>query len=326
MLPEDLAQRIRAFQESRVLLTAVELDLFTAVGEGAAAEDAAALLHTDPRATAMLMNALVSLGMLEKRGEVFVNSPDAARYFVKGSPDDQRMATMHSVNLWTRWSTLTACVRTGVSADQPETADRGPDWTEAFIAAMHANASGRAAEVIRAVGGAAGIRRMLDIGGGSGAYSIAFAQANPGLRAEILDVAAVVPLARKYIEEARVSDRVSPRVGDLRAGNYGTGYDLVFISAICHMLGPQENRELFASSFAALAAGGRIVVQDFILEPDRTGPRQTALFALNMLVGTRHGDTYTEEEYASWFRDAGFAGIERVNLPGPASLMLGARP
>ncbi|MGE5645716.1 MAG: methyltransferase [Acidobacteriota bacterium] len=326
MLPDDLVQKIRAFQESRVLLTAIELDLFTAVGEGASAGDVAAALHTDPRATAMLMNALVSLGMLEKRGEVFVNAPDAARYFVKGSPDDQRLASMHTVHLWTRWSTLTDCVRTGAAQEMPEAAGGGgEDWTEAFIAAMHSLASARAGAVVRAVG-AGSLRRMLDIGGGSGAYSIAFAQANPELRSEILDIEAVVPLTRKYAAAAGVADRVAPRVGDLRAGNYGSGFDLVFISAICHMLSPRENREMFANSFAALAPGGRIVVQDFILEPDRTGPRHAALFALNMLVGTREGDSYTELEYATWLREAGFTGIERVNLPGPASLVLARRP
>jgi cyclopropane fatty-acyl-phospholipid synthase-like methyltransferase len=167
---------------------------------------------------------------------------------------------------------------------------------------------------------------MLDIGGGSGAYSIAFAKANPELRAEILDLASVVPLAQRYIDEADVAGRVVPRAGDLRAGGFGTGYDLVLISAICHMLGPEENRTLLAESFAALAPAGRVVVQDFVLDPDRTGPPQAALFALNMLVGTSNGDTYTEEEYASWLRDTGFVDIRRVNLPGPASLMIAARP
>ncbi len=324
MLPDDLGQRIRAFQESRVLLTAIELDLFTAVGQGATAEQVAAALHTDARATDMLMNALVSLGMLEKRDGRFRNSPEAARYFVQGSPDDQRMATMHIANLWQRWSTLTDCVRAGTAVELREMSHRGDDWTEPFIAAMHANASERAPAVVRAVG-AAGVRRMLDIGGGSGAYSIAFAQANPELRAEILDLASVVLIARKHIEEAGVAAQVTPRVGDLRAGLFGGGYDLVLISAICHMLGPDENRELLAKSFAALAPGGRVVVQDFILDPDRAGPRMAALFALNMLVGTAGGNTYTEAEYALWLREAGFPEIRRVNLPGPASLMIGKR-
>jgi predicted O-methyltransferase YrrM len=324
MLSDDLERRIRAFQESRVLLTAIELDLFEALGRGATAADVAEALHTDPRATEMLLNAVASLGLIEKRGEVFGNTPEATQYFTRRSPDDVRMALMHQVHLWDTWSTLTECVRTGTSVRRRSGA-RPQEWTGAFIAAMHAIASERAPSMVEAVG-AANVRRMLDVGGGSGAYSIAFAQANAALRSEILDVGDVVPIARGHIAKAGLTDRVAVREGDLRTGAFGTGFDLVFISAICHMLGADENRELVARSFAALGPGGRIAVQDFILDPDRAGPRQAALFALNMLVGTRNGNAYAEQDYVSWMGEAGFQGIRRVNAPGPASLMIGARP
>lgn len=324
MLPEDLDQRIRAFQESRVLLTAIELDLFEALGPGAAAADVARTLGTDPRATEMLLNALAALGLVEKRDGILRNTPEAARHFTRRSPDDVRLAMMHTVHLWETWSTLTACVRTGTGPGR-RPGSRGDDWTGAFIAAMHANASRRAPAVVEAVD-ATRVRKMLDIGGGSGAYSIAFALANPALLAEILDVGDVVPIARRHIAEAGLADRVIAREGDLRTSDFGAGFDLVLISAICHMLSADENRALVAKSYAALAAGARIVISDFILDPDRAGPRQAALFALNMLVGTSHGNTYTEEEYASWMREAGFGAIRRVALPGPAHLMIATRP
>jgi (2Fe-2S) ferredoxin/SAM-dependent methyltransferase len=315
MLPDDLSDRIRAFQESRVLLTAVELDLFTAVGDGATAEEAAKKMGTDPRATGMLMNALVALEALERQDGVYRNTPVMARYFRAGSKDYARPATMHIVHLWERWSTLTGAVRAGTAVST----DRGEDWTESFIAAMHRNASGRAPQVIAAVG-AAGVRRMLDVGGGSGAYSIAFAKANPELHADILDVADVVPIAQRHIREAGVEDRVKPRAGDLRAGDFGTGYDLVFISQICHMLSELGNRELIRKAYAALAPGGRVVIQDFIYG------RTAAMFALNMLVGTKEGSTYTEAEYTDWLRSAGFRDIKPVRLPGgPSSLMIAQR-
>jgi hypothetical protein len=112
------------------------------------------------------------------------------------------------------------------------------------------------------------------------------------------------------------------RAGDLRTDALGEGYDLVFISAICHMLSEAENRDLLRRSRAALAPGGRIVIQDFILEPDKTAPKTAALFALNMLVGTRAGASYSEPEYAGWLAEAGFEEIRRVRLPGPAGLMV----
>jgi len=324
-LPDDLNAQIRAFQESRVILTALELDAFSAVGDRSTAAEVSARLKTDCRATEMLLNALAALGLLMKQGNWYRNSPVAARYFSSASPDCARTALLHTANLWTTWSTLTNCVRTGAPA--PTAADvgaRGDGWIQSFIAAMHRNASERAGAVVRTVG-AAGVHRMLDVGGGSGAYSIAFAQANPQLAADILDTEAVSPIAQGHIDKAGVAARVHVQPGDLRTGKLGEGYDLVFVSAICHMLSPEENRDLLGRAYAALTPHGRIVVQDFILEPDKTSPKSATLFALNMLVGTRAGSTYSEPEYAAWLNGAGFRNVQHVRMPGPASLMVATR-
>jgi (2Fe-2S) ferredoxin/predicted O-methyltransferase YrrM len=324
-LPDDLAQTLRAFQESRVLLTAIELDLFTTVGLGASAGEVAHKLGTDTRATEMLMNALAAMGLLSKRDDTFHNTPVTARYLVESSADNVRLATMHTVHLWQRWSTLTACVRAGTAVAQEEMRERGEEWTRAFIAAMHRNAGERAGQVVEAVG-TQGVKRMLDVGGGSGAYSIAFARASEDLQAEILDLETVIPIAQSHIEKAGLAERIKTRAGDLRAGALGEGYDLVFVSAICHMLSPEGNRDLLARCYAALTPRGRVAIQDFILEPDKTAPKSAALFALNMLVGTQAGSSYSEPEYAAWLREAGFGNVRRVRLPGPSGLMLGTRP
>jgi len=325
VLPDDLQQAIRGYQDSRVLLTAIELDVFTAVGAGASAAEVAERLGTDPRATGSLLNALAALEVLTKRDGAFANAPAAARFLASGSKDDSRAALMHTVHLWARWSTLTECVRQGTSVTYEEMADRDGDWTRAFIAAMHKNATFRAPHVARTVG-LEGVRRVLDLGGGSGAYSIAFARAQEGLTAEVFDVETVVPLAERHIAEAGLAERVKTRIGDLRTDDYGTGYDLVFISAICHMNSPDQNLEMFRRALAALAPSGRVVVQDFILNPDKTGPKHGALFALNMLVGTRAGSAYSEAEYAGWMGEAGFRDVARLRLPGPSDLIVGRRP
>jgi len=324
VLPDDLNSTLRGFQESRVLLTAVELDLFTAVGSGARVEEVAARTGSDSHATEMLMNALVAMGCLAKQDAIFHNTPLSARYFAADSPDDARAATLHTVHLWQTWSTLTACVRAGTSVSQPEIAGRGEDWTRAFIAAMHRNARARAPLVVKAVG-TEGVTRMLDVGGGSGAYSIAFAGAKENLRVDLLDLATVIPIAQGHIESAGLAGRIRTRPGDLREDEFGEGYDLVFVSAICHMLGPDENKDLFRRCFQALAPRGRVVIQDFILEPDKTAPKSAALFALNMLVGTQAGSTYTEAEYAAWLSEAGFQDAQHVRLPGPSGLIVGTR-
>jgi cyclopropane fatty-acyl-phospholipid synthase-like methyltransferase len=204
------------------------------------------------------------------------------------------------------------------------TAKRGDDWTRAFIAAMHRNARARAPLVVSAVG-TEGVSRMLDVGGGSGAYSIAFASAKENLEVDLLDLAQVLPITQGHIEDAGLAGRIRTKPGDLRSDQLGVGYDLVLVSAICHMLGVDENRDLLKRCFQALAPKGRLVIQDFILEPGKTAPKSAALFALNMLVGTRGGSTYAEAEYAAWLTEAGFGDARHVRLPGPSGLIIGRR-
>ncbi len=326
MLPDDLGEALNGFRASRVLLTAVELDLFSAVREGADATAVATRVGSDPHATESLLNALVAIGVLDKKDGTFRNGPDAARYLAAGAEHDSRAAILHTVHLWPRWSTLTECVRTGTSvAHGGAEGRREQEWTEAFIAAMHKNASFRAPLVVRTVG-VEGVHRVLDLGGGSGAYAIAFARAGEGVTADVLDLETVVPIAQRHIRAAGLSARVHTRVGDLHDDAYGSGYDLVFISAICHMNSPEENLSMLGKALRALSPGGRVVIQDFILEPDKTRPRTGALFALNMLVGTPAGGTYSGEEYTGWLRAAGFEEPRIEPLPGPTDLVIARRP
>jgi len=321
-LPDDLAQTIRGFQDSRAILTAIELDAFSAVADGASAAQAAAKLGTDPRATEMLLNALAALGLLSKHNGTFHNTPVSARYFVAGSPDDSRAATMHMANFWRRWSTLTECIRLGTAPARREPLGPDDQSTEQFIAAMHRNGRERAPDVVRAAG-IEGVRRMLDVGGGSGAYSIAFAQASRELHAEVLDRPEVLAIARGHIERAGLGGRVTARVGDMRADELGQGYDLMLLSAVCCMLSPEENRDLLRRCHRALAQRGRVVIHEFILEEDKTAPKLAALFSLHMLVGTARGASYSESEYAAWLGEEGFGEVSRIRLPGPTGLMVG---
>jgi (2Fe-2S) ferredoxin/SAM-dependent methyltransferase len=324
VVPDEIAGPVRAFMESRVLLTALELDVFSAVGSGATAAAVASARGGDEGGTERLLNALVSLGFLKKREGVFTSVPLAKRFLTEGSRDDARDALKHNLSLWRRWSTLTDAVRAGHAVGVAEMAARGDDWTVPFIAAMHRGAAQRAPLVVQAVG-TEGVARMLDVGGGSGAYSIAFARASAALRAEILDLPTVLPIAAGHIAEAGLGDRVTTRVGDLRTDPLGSGHDLVLLSSICHMLGPDENRDLLSRAARALAPGGRVVVSDFVLDEDGAAPRQAVLFSINMLVGTPSGGSYRESEYRSFFAAAGLVGVERVRLPGPAHLVIGRK-
>jgi (2Fe-2S) ferredoxin/predicted O-methyltransferase YrrM len=318
VLPEDLYETIRAFMPSRVILTALELDVFTALRNGCNAGELAKRIAADPRGTEMLLNALVSLGLLQKDSSIFRNTPSAARFLAEGSRDSARQAQLHTANMWTRWSHLTGAVKSG----SPAPSVRNDESVGTFIAAMDHSARGRVRAITQALQ-LNGARRMLDLGGGSGAYSIAFAQASPELRSEIVDLPEVARLAQQHIAAAGLSDRIKVRPGDmLTAALPARSYDLVLLSSICHMFSPEENQALFARARAALAPGGRIAIADFIIDPGKASPRSATLFALNMLVATHGGATYSEPEYDAWLKAAGFGEVKRVRMPGPINLIV----
>jgi len=320
MLPERLDEMIKGFMPSRCILTALELDIFTAVGDGANAEQVGTRIKANARAASMLLNALVALGLLHKKDGVYTNTPESARFFVQGSKDNQRNGLLHSANIWHRWSTMTEAVRSGTRVP----IDRGgtPEWTGNFIAGMQRNAKDRAPLVVKALG-TEGVRRVLDLGGGSGAYSIAFAKACPDIRCEILDVPEVVPITAEYVAKAGVASQIDLRAGDMLRDDFGSGHDIVMLNAICHMFSEEQNRDIFRRASQALASNGRLVVQDFILNPNKTGPQQAALFSLNMLVATEAGASYSEVEYSRWMKDAGFTEVCRINMPGLSDLIVG---
>ncbi|MBZ5614141.1 MAG: methyltransferase [Acidobacteriia bacterium] len=326
-LPDRLDQMIRGYMPSRCLLTALELDIFTAVGDGANAEQIGTRINANARAAGMLLNALVALGLLSKSGDRYQNTPESARFFVQGSKDNQRDGLLHTTNIWHSWSTLTDAVRRGtrVPADGTGARHDNAAWTRNFIAGMQRNAKDRAPLVVKALG-TADVHRVLDLGGGSGAYSIAFAKSYPDVRCEILDIPEVVPLTGEYVRQAGVSAQVKLRPGDMLQDDFGSGYDIIMLNAICHMFSEQQNRDIFRRAHQALAPNGRLVVQDFILNSDKTAPQQAALFSLNMLVNTEAGASYSEVEYATWMKAAGFPEVSRINLPGPSSLMVGLLP
>ncbi|HZW95950.1 MAG TPA: methyltransferase [Candidatus Eremiobacteraceae bacterium] len=324
-LPDRLDQMIRGYMPSRCILTALELDIFTAIGEGANAEQIGTRIHANARAAEMLLNALVALGLVTKSGGIYSNTPESARFFVQDSKDNHRNGLLHTANIWHRWSTLTDAVRHGtcIPIDPRNNArDSRPKWTLNFIVGMDRNAKARAPLLVQALG-TAGVRRILDLGGGSGAYSIAFAKASSDVWCEIFDVPEVVPLTSEYVNKAGVSAQVSLRSGDMLTDDLGSGYNIIMLNAICHMFSEEQNQQLFRRARQALAPNGRLVVQDFILNPDKTGPQHAALFSLNMLVATDHGASYSETEYFGWMKNAGFADISRIKLPGPSGLIVG---
>jgi SAM-dependent methyltransferase len=314
-----------SFMRSRAFLTACELNLFAAIGlSGRTAAEVAQTLGTDPRATDRLLRVLTTLGLVDADRDRFRNGAAAERFLVPGRPEHMG-GLLHWVHLWDSWSTLTSAVRKGGSLRQAAVGARGAEWLEAFIAAMHWRARQHAPEVVGALD-LAGVSRVLDVGGGSGAYAMAFARAVPGLRATVFDLPAVLPITARYVGEAGLADRIDLVAGDYDRDPVGRDFDLVLLSAIIHSNAPAANQALVAQCAAALAPEGRLVIQDFIVDENRTGPPFAVLFALNMLVGTEAGDTYTESDVRGWMTAAGLGDLTRRDMPFGTSLIFGRKP
>ncbi len=323
--PSKILDTVYAFRSARVLLTAFELDLFTALGDSAkTSAEVARKLRTNARATDRLMDALCALGFLLKRRGKFANTPLTAQFLVKGK-ESYMGGLMHQVSLWKTWSTLTEAVRTGSAVlGRDSVNNRGVDWLAAFIAAMHMRATHQAHAVLKLLD-LRGVKRVLDVGGGSGVFSMAFVRAKPGIHSVVFDLPNVVGLTRTYIQAENLEDLITTAEGDYTVDQLGTGFDLVFLSAVIHSNSPQTNKRLFKKAYDALNPKGQLVVSDFIMNEDRTSPAFGALFSLNMLVGTQEGDTFTESEVRSWMEDAHFTRITRKATPFGSDLMIGRK-
>ncbi len=301
--PEALLALARGFQESRVLLTGAELDLFTLLSrESLPAEAVALRLKAEPRATAVLLDALAAMGILEKGDGLYHTAPGAACLSAE-APDSIHPMLLHAAALWARWTTLTRRVGgTPLSERHPDESLR------AFIGAMHVIGAPQADRIVAAAG-VAGARKLLDVGGGPATYTAAFLRAEPALVATLFDLPPVIEIARERLAKAGLADRVTLVPGDFEKDELPPGHDLAWLSAIIHQNSPSQNEGLFCRIFRALVPGGRLILRDHVMEPDRTRPRAGALFAVNMLVGTSGGGTYTFDEIRGGLTRAGFSRV-----------------
>ncbi len=309
--PEAILGLGRAFQESRILLTAVELDVFTPLARRPmTAEELAGALGADLRGTKTLLDAAVAMGLLEKKDGTYRCAGEAADLLSAESPRSVVPMLRHSATMWRRWSELTDVVRRGTPAARPAEPDEREADREAFIGAMHTIGARMAAEVVAAID-PDGAKRLLDVGGASGTYTQAFLEASPGLEATLFDLPPVIEMARRRLRGTGVIDRVRFVAGDFYEDALPPGHDLALLSAIIHQNSAEQNVELYGKILRALEPGGRLVIRDHVMSDDHTRPARGAVFAINMLVATTGGGTYSFEEIRAALEAAGF---ERVRL------------
>lgn len=316
MNADALLTLARNFMQCRILLTAAELDLFSRLLDGPhTAAEVATQLSADPRAVTILLDALAALELITKRDDRYHCPPEHAGLLAADSPDTVLPMIRHCASLWHRWTELTGVVRGDPAARARAQAPRDDAGLAAFIGAMHVLGRGPAAEAVAVIEPGAA-RNLLDIGGGSGVYTQALLEASPHLRATLFDRPAVIAMARPRLEAAGLRDRVTFAAGDFDHDELPGGHDLALLSAIIHQNSRSQNVELYGKVFRALLPGGRIVIRDHVMSPDRTQPPDGAVFAVNMLVGTAGGNVYTLAETAEDLAAAGFVRVRclRANV------------
>jgi len=303
---QQILEIINGFRPACVLGAAAELDVWTALGDRSlTAEELTEKLGANLRATAMLLDAAAALQLLDKRDGRYSVPPELRDWLVEGGRDTVLPMLRHATGILRGWSQLAWTVKGGIPAPRPASI-RGPAADRAaFIAAMH-TVSGPMADDLVAQLGPPKFRRLLDVGGASGTWTVAFLRAVPAATATIFDLPDAIEQARARLAGTEFESRVTLAAGDFYVDDLPAGADFAWVSAICHQHSRRHNRELFAKVYQALAPGGRIAIRDIVMEPCRTQPRDGALFAINMLVNTDTGGTFTFDEYAEDLQAAGF--------------------
>ena len=309
MGPESILGLARDFMESRILLTGAELNLFTLLTPvPLSAEEVTARIGADLRGLTILLDALSAMGLLAKQAGKYYCPPSISPFLSTESSNSILPMILHMAHVWERWAGLTGIVKGLRAQEKPAAPAQNAEELRAFIGAMHAIAASFAPRIVAAVNPGA-FRFLLDVGGGSGTYTQAFLQAVPEMRATLFDRPAVIEMARERLGEAGVLDGIRLVSGDFYRDELPAGHDLAFVSAIIHQNSPEQNLDLFRKVWRALVPGGRIVIRDHVMTSDRTRPKDGAVFAVNMLVGTSGGKTYTYDEIQDGLTHTGFVRV-----------------
>jgi len=306
---EDVLAISSGFQRSCILIAAVDHDVFGLLGDQRlTADEVAGRLGADQRSVAALLDALAALKLVAKQDGRYSVPPDVADLLTAEGEHSLLAMVRHHGNCMRRWVQLPEVMLSGKPA-QAGASIRGEDADKAaFIEAMDNVSGPMADEVIGAID-RLDFKHLLDVGGASGTWTLSFLRSVPDAVATVFDLPHVIPMAKQRIEEAGAADRVTLIAGDFYTDPLPGGVDFAWVSAIVHQNSREQNRALFESVFNALTPGGRIAIRDILMHEDRTSPVGGALFAINMLVATDRGGTFTFDELRQDLEAAGFVDV-----------------
>ena len=318
-------------QAFRAVCVAVKLGVFEALSSGPlTARETASQIEADERGTALLLEALESLGYVNEKDGRYVNTPMTSKWGLRSSPTSLAGGIPFFESMvFDRWAYLDESIRRGEPAIHgDEWLDRNPDGWKIYQRGMVAVARMAADEVVAKTKLPLTARRLLDVGGGHGLYSIRFCRRYPNLSATVFDVRPALEVARETIAAENIGDRVTVQEGDVWIDDLGTAYDVALLFNVVHIYSPDKNIDLLRKVAGALNSGGLIVILE-VMPSKVCGPAARALAHLQALnfYNDLGGQTYAFDKIASWVTESGFTNPRRITLrkmPG-FSLVLGEK-
>jgi SAM-dependent methyltransferase len=329
--PERIQQLAWGYAPPLIIEAALHHGVFDLLDGGSkTVEEVAARSGASVRGLRAVMNALAGLQLLTKDAEGrYGLTADSAAFLVGGKPGFLGGVIRHtSTQLVPKWLELEEVVRTGKPAASVNREKVGAEFFHRFVEDIFPMSYPSAQRLAEALEIAAAKRpvRVLDLAAGSGVWGIALAQESPRVTVTAVDWPGVLDVTRKVAAHLGVAERFSFVAGDLAAADFGRGHDIVTLGHILHSEGETRGRALLKKAFEALAPGGTIAIAEFLVDDGRTGPPVSLIFAVNMLINTDEGDTWSFGEIAGWLREAGFRDPRTIEAPGPSPLILATKP
>ena len=327
--PQPIFEMQFSLVPARILATAVQLELFSRLADGAkTVAEVARAAHTSERGTRMLLDALAAIQLIAKSNGRYRLSPLAAEFLVKERPNYVGWM-MERDEMWQAWSRLPEAVQTGKPLRQVEQESEAAaffPWLVRSLHIMNREPAHRSATALVGTGKRTSGLRVLDVACGSGVWGIAIAQTDRRARITAHDFSTILPITREYVEREHLSDRFEYLEGNLKTVEFGQNtFDLAILGNIVHSEGAASSRALFRRLHRALAPGGRIAIVDMLPNPDRSGPPFPVFFALIMLLNTYEGDTYTLPEYTRWLTETGFDNVTTTDIGSHSPLIIAVR-
>jgi hypothetical protein len=323
---KELIKLSGSFWEACTLHTAVELDVFSVLAEGPMTAGAAAnALNVTEDGLSRLLNALTAMQLLDKKGDTYTVTQASRAYLCKDSGEYMGYLVSHHHHLSTPWSRMDEAITTG-KPFRSSVEEIGGRQIESFLMGMHNTASFHAPLIAERMD-LTGTRRLLDLGGGPGTYSIHFCKRFPGLEADVFDLPTSRSFAVANIDNHGLKERIGFIDGNFNSDEYPGPYDAVWMSHILHGEGEEACRGITGKAAKALEPGGKIFIHEFILDNDGASPLFPALFSINMFLHTEKGKSYTEAELNGMLAASGFKDIQRlpVRTPTQSGVIMGIK-